>query len=98
VTSPEIEATADATAGHDASAVRGLSAADAVAVTFVAAIVGAFLNPQWPVGALLVAAVVLVYGIFRVTRGLPLRRRALAMVASFVLALASAGVLVNRGY
>ncbi len=103
MTSRESEAPADARARGDAPlvrglAVRGLSLADAVAVVFIAAIVGAFLSPRWPVGVLLIGAVVVAYTLFRGTRGQPVGRRAVAMMAVFAVAIALAALLVNRGY
>jgi hypothetical protein len=104
VTSPEFGAPTDARAPRDASApaktrpIRGLSPADAIAVVLIAGIVGAFIEPEWPVGVLLVSAMAAVYGLFRVTRGLPLRHRALAMVAGLVAFLTAAGVLSSRGH
>jgi hypothetical protein len=97
VTSSEIEA-ADAQAPHQARRIRGLSVADAIAVVFVAGMVGVFLEPNWPVGIVLVAAIAGVYAVFRASRGLPMRRRLIGMTAVFVIPLSIAAVLVNLGY
>jgi multisubunit Na+/H+ antiporter MnhF subunit len=65
---------------------------------FIAAVVGAFLDPQGLVGYLLIAAMAGVYATIRVTRGRPLRRRLVAVAAVFAVPLTFAGVLDRLGY
>jgi hypothetical protein len=96
VTAAGIAPIADARAPVTARRVRGLSPADAIAVVCIAALTGAFIDPRWPSGVMLIVGVGAIYAIFRTTRGLPMRRRALAMVAAFVLPLALAVVLESR--
>jgi hypothetical protein len=97
VTGTLVETSADARARNAAPRVRGLSPADAIAVVFIAAIVAVFLEPHWPVGVVLIGAVAGVYAAFRTTRGLPMRRRALAMTALFIGALSLAMLLEAGG-
>ena len=95
------ETHADAQAQHEAprvrrlSPARGLSPADAIAVIIVAALIAAFLDAGTVSGLLLIASIPAIYVVFRITRGWPLMRRALAMVAVFVGAIVVSGVLVQ---
>jgi hypothetical protein len=83
VTVAEGDAAADAPP-QQAVRVRGISTPDAIAVTFIAAAVGVFIQPHTFVGYLLVGAMGLMYGAYRVTRGLPMRHRLLVTLASFI--------------
>lgn len=95
MTPADDETHADAQAHDKAPRVRGLSPADAIAVVIITALVAAFLDAGTVSGLLLIASIPGIYAVFRTTRGWPMVRRALAMVAVLVGAIVISGVLVQ---
>ena len=82
----------------DAVRIRGLCTPDALVVVFVAMVVAVFLEPDWPVGTLLIAAMAGGYGALRATRGQPTSRRLMVALALFVVPMLVAGALAGAGY
>lgn len=77
---------------------RGISSADALAVTFISAMLAAFIGLHGLLSYVLIGSMAVIYAAFRSTRGLPARQRIIAVAAALTVSMTLASALAQSGY